>query len=97
MTGGYGCRIVLRPAERHHGTEVPYGSGRGFPALPSSRLPFLKGNAMSSKAHLRPHKRQQQGSRNRVTALLLVLLFFALVALAVVMVSSGHVIPPGVR
>jgi hypothetical protein len=89
---------VLRPAERHHGTEVPRGSGRGFPALPLSRLPFLKGNAMSNKAHLRPHKRQQQGSRNRVAALLLALLvFLALVALAVVMVSSGHVIPPGVR
>ncbi|MGH3290936.1 MAG: hypothetical protein ACRDP7_03940 [Trebonia sp.] len=52
---------------------------------------------MSNKAHLRPHKRQQQGSRNRVAGLLLVLLFFALIALAVVMVSSGHVIPPGVR
>ncbi len=25
--------IALRPAERHHGTEAPRGSGRGFPAL----------------------------------------------------------------
>jgi uncharacterized BrkB/YihY/UPF0761 family membrane protein len=84
--------------ERRFGTEVQHGSGRGFPALLSSRSPFLKGNAMSNKAHLRPHKRQQQGSRNRtVAALLMVLLFLALLALSVVMVSSGHVIPPGVR
>ena len=52
---------------------------------------------MSNKAHLRPHKRQQQGNRNRVAALLLVLLFIALLALSVVMISSGHVISPGVR
>lgn len=82
---------------RQHGTEVPRESGRGFPALPSSRLPFLKGNAMSSKAHLRPHKRQRQAARSRMTALLLLLLFIVLVALAVLMVSSGHVVPPGVR
>jgi hypothetical protein len=52
---------------------------------------------MSSKAHLRPHKRQQKGSRNYVVALLLALLFLVLLALAVAMVSSGHGIPPGVR
>jgi hypothetical protein len=52
---------------------------------------------MSSKAHLRPHKRQQQGSRKYVVALLLALLFLVLLVLAVAMVSSGHGIPPGVR
>ena len=65
--------------------------------MPSSRLPFLKGNAMSNKTHLRPRKRQQQASRNRVAGLLLALLFLALVVLAVAMVSSGHGVPPGVR
>jgi hypothetical protein len=82
--------------------EAPWyrGAARERPRVPGDallRLPFLKGNAMSNKAHLRPHKRPQQGSRNRAAALLLALLFVALVALAVVMVSSGHVIPAGVR
>jgi hypothetical protein len=69
------------------------GSRRGPP------LPFTvpEGDEMSNKAHLRPHKRQQQGSRNYVVALLLALLFLVLLALAVAMVSSGHGIPPGVR
>jgi hypothetical protein len=52
---------------------------------------------MSSKAHLRPRKRQQRGSRNYVVAALLALLFLVLLVLAVAMVSSGHGIPPGVR
>ena len=52
---------------------------------------------MSNKPHLRPHKLPPPRSRTRITALLLVLLFIALLALSVLMVSSGHVIPPGVR
>ena len=51
---------------------------------------------MSNKPHLRPHKQQQSGL-NRTTALLLVLLFVALLVVAVAMVSSGHGVPPGVR
>ena len=65
-----------------------------MPSLPSA---VPEGDAMSSKAHLRPHKRQQRGRRNYVVALLLALLFLVLVAVAVAMVSSGHGIPPGVR
>jgi preprotein translocase subunit SecG len=52
---------------------------------------------MSNKAHLRPHKRPQQGGMNRMTALLMALLFIVLVVVAVAMVSSGHGVPPGVR
>jgi hypothetical protein len=53
---------------------------------------------MSNKAHLRPHKQQQPHSRYRaLIGLLMVLLFVALLVLAVAMVSSGHGIPPGVR
>ena len=90
----YGLRWGL--GEGHHGPEA----AQERPRVPGAALvPFAvpKGNEMSNKAHLRPHKRQQQGNRNRLTALLLVLLFIALLALSVLMVSSGHVIPPGVR
>jgi hypothetical protein len=83
--------------------EAPWnrGAAREWPRVPGVALPpvyrCLKGNAMSSKAHLRAQKRQQRGSRNYVVALLLALLFLLLLVLAVAMVSSGHGIPPGVR
>jgi hypothetical protein len=51
---------------------------------------------MSNKAHLRPHKQPQRQSRV-VVALLVVLVFLALIVLAVAMVMSGHGVPPGVR
>jgi len=54
------------------------------------------GNTMSNKAHLRPHKQPQRQSRV-VVALLVVLVFLALIVLAVAMVMSGHGVPPGVR
>ena len=48
---------------------------------------------MGNKAHLRPHRKKRQASRT--TGLLLVILFIALVALAVAMVASGHALPAG--
>jgi hypothetical protein len=57
-----------------------------------------KGNAMSNKPHLRPHKQlQRQSGWNRMTAVLMALLFIVLIIVAVAMVSSGHGVPPGVR
>ena len=82
------------------GTMVPRcraGVAAGSRRCPPLPFTVPEGDAMSSKAHLRPRKRQQQGSRNYVVALLLVLLFLVLLVLAVAMVSSGHGIPPGVR
>jgi hypothetical protein len=48
---------------------------------------------MSNKAHLRPHRKKRQASR--ATALILVTLFIALVALATAMAASGHSLPAG--
>ena len=48
---------------------------------------------MGNKAHLRPHRKKRQASLT--TGLLLVILFIALVALAVAMVASGHALPAG--
>jgi hypothetical protein len=48
---------------------------------------------VGNKAHLRPHRKKRQASLT--TGLLLVILFIALVALAVAMVASGHALPAG--
>lgn len=48
---------------------------------------------MGNKAHLRPHRKKRQASLT--TGLLLVILFIALVALAVAMVANGHALPAG--
>ena len=48
---------------------------------------------MSNKAHLRPHRKKRQASRTN--ALILLIFFAALVALATAMVASGHALPTG--
>jgi hypothetical protein len=48
---------------------------------------------VGNKAHLRPHRKKRQASLT--TGLLLVIVFIALVALAVAMVASGHALPAG--
>ena len=48
---------------------------------------------MSNKAHLRPHRKKRQASRTN--ALILLIFFAALVALATAMVASGHALPAG--
>jgi hypothetical protein len=53
-------------------------------------LPFRERNMMSNKPHLRPHQKKRQASK--ATRLVMAILIVAILALAIALEATGHIV-----